>query len=576
MHLVTRGAAMLALLLGALSGCSETPTDPAPPANQAFVISDGAHGGNPHVFFLPPMLPDPSASFSADFDGKADVTIAICVWSSSAGGCSTSIASFSRTSGSGSEQLRIPSGEEYFLVNWHTRGVLDQFPLGTHESYRLRVLVGSQELAFADVALIQPGRTRPGAGTSDVVTLVAGQTLPIKVRIEEGWDATAAVYPPVAGGGHTCRLTSAGAAWCWGQGNFGQLGNGAFYTSDPYGSPALVAVSGGHTFVSLVAGLLHSCGLTAAGAAWCWGYGEYGQLGDGTIYTGPPGGSATPVAVAGGHTFVALTASWFHTCGLTAAGAGYCWGANGAGALGDGTIDQTPPWLPNGTATPVAVAGGHAFSAIDAGWSHTCALTPAGEAWCWGYNGGGRLANTVDVGLWASTGTPVAAAAGLSFMSITAADFHTCAVATTGAAYCWGSSSVGQGGAGSSAPETPVPTPVVGGLIFSTIEAGISYTCGLTTVGAAWCWGDNFLYGQLGSGISSYFEPAPVAVAGGHTFSTLSVGGNHSCGLATDGIAYCWGSNGSGQLGDGTVLTQGPPWGVATPMAITVAPPGGW
>ena len=178
-----------------------------------------------------------------------------------------------------------------------------------------------------------------------------------------------------AGQYHTCGLTTGGQAYCWGANNFGQLGN--FQVMD---RPAPVAVFGGLVFTSLLATSgSTACGLTSGGQAYCWGVDNFGQVGNGATQDSV----LYPVAVNGGLTFVQLVGGLGHTCGLTAGGQAYCWGLNESGQLGDGTsADRT---------SPVAVVGGRTFVEISAGWYNTCGRTSSGQVYCWGDNTGGEL-----------------------------------------------------------------------------------------------------------------------------------------------------------------------------------------
>jgi alpha-tubulin suppressor-like RCC1 family protein len=181
-------------------------------------------------------------------------------------------------------------------------------------------------------------------------------------------------------------------------------------------------------FRSVSAGTSHSCGLTTTGTAYCWGGGGSGQLGDGTTTNRP-----TPVAVAGGLTFQSVVAGNSHTCGVTTAGVGYCWGSNCCGELGigHGQVVDSPP-----ASTPTLVAGGLTFQVIDTrSLPVTCGLTTAGAAYCWGSSGYGDLVGTGHVGVVVS---PLAVVGGLTFRSLAAGGAYTCGLTTSGVAYCWG------------------------------------------------------------------------------------------------------------------------------------------
>ena len=364
----------------------------------------------------------------------------------------------------------------------------------------------------------------------DSVTITAtaeGHAAPAKLRVVVRFATV------LAGDGHSCGLTAAGAAYCWGYNGEGALGTGT--TAD---DSVPVAVAGGHTFTQLAVGG-HTCGLTAAGTAYCWGYNADGELGDGTTTDRP-----SPTAVSGSLTFTQLAAGGFHTCGLTSAGAAYCWGLNDSGQLGDSSNTAS--------SIPVAVAGGLTFSQIRASYRGTCGLTATGAAYCWGDNSFGQLGD----GTTTNRSAPVPVSGGLAFTELSTSSSHTCALTAAGVAYCWGNNGFGQLGTGSKTA-SPTPVAVSGGLTFSDIGASQSaHTCGITTSGSAYCWGLNQL-GELGDGTTTD-RHAPTAVGGGLTFSQVSTGNNYTCALTVDGLAYCWGYN-SGELGDDTMTDSSVP-----------------
>jgi alpha-tubulin suppressor-like RCC1 family protein len=352
-----------------------------------------------------------------------------------------------------------------------------------------------------------------------------------------------------AGDVSTCALTSAGAVYCWGQDSLGQLGIGAH----PGASQAMpVPVSGSHTFAALSGGGELMCALTPTSQSWCWG---------GLVFSPPTAfRDSVPTSIPGSVSLVTISSGPFHSCGLTTGGDAYCWGQNSYGQLGTGdTLART---------TPVLVSGGMKWSAISAGFWHTCGVTN-GKAYCWGNPIFGDLGNpVVDTNHTVAQATPLAVVGSLTVTSISAGSGYTCVVTTGGAGYCWGNNIIGQLGDGTdSSRDAPVPVAPASGLTFSTIAVSrandiFSTTCGVTSGGAAYCWGSG-TNGQIGNpalpscnvsfGNGHYpCSEVPMAVTGGLTFAALAVGDLHVCGVTTAGAVFCWGGNAFGQLGNGT------------------------
>ncbi|HMC57016.1 MAG TPA: Ig-like domain-containing protein [Gemmatimonadaceae bacterium] len=249
------------------------------------------------------------------------------------------------------------------------------------------------------------------------------------------------------------------------------------------------------------------CGLTDGGVAYCWGVNDHGELGDGTTTS-----HTDALRVSGKLAFSSLTAGGDHACGLTSAGQAYCWGGNTRGQLG---ADSTADFI----ATPTPVAGDLRFSRIAAGKYHTCALTLDGSAYCWGFDNAGQVgdASTALIGTTVPPDyirrAPVPVAGGLQFLEVTAGVLHSCALTSAGAAYCWGSDSEGQVGVErTSCPNIGCTTPIAvqAGPSFTRIVAGGNTTCALTAANEAYCWGYNNL-GSVGDGTNtSRYAPTRV------------------------------------------------------------------
>jgi hypothetical protein len=209
--------------------------------------------------------------------------------------------------------------------------------------------------------------------------------------------------------------------------------------------------------------------------------------------------------------------------------------------------------------TPVAIGGSLRFKQVSAGWNHICAVSIDSLGYCWGNNSDGQQGDGSTVGAL----TPTRVAGGLRFRQIDAAGFHTCGVTTGNRAYCWGWNIFGQIGDGGTASRRLSPRAVAGGRLFREVRTDAYSVCGVTTADVAYCWGENSS-GQLGDGTTTH-RRQPTMVVGGHQFGQLSAGG-HTCGRNLAGKGYCWGQNGGGTIGDGTTISRTTPRAVAGPM----------
>jgi alpha-tubulin suppressor-like RCC1 family protein len=193
--------------------------------------------------------------------------------------------------------------------------------------------------------------------------------------------------------------------------------------------------------------------------------------------------------------------------------------------------------------------------AVVAGSRYTLALAVDGTSYCWGLNDSGSC----GAGTWESPLVrPTKVTGGLTFEWLSAGLRHSCGLTSEGQAYCWGYSGYGELGSGQGPRGTREPVPVAqGALRFSSIVVGGAHTCGLTRDGALYCWGSNG-YGTVGDG-SGEDRLAPVAVAPQERFEVLESSGSHVCALTRQGAAFCWGRNDSGLLGDGTTADRATP-----------------
>lgn len=365
------------------------------------------------------------------------------------------------------------------------------------------------------------------------------QTTPVEVFGGKTWTEVSAGFQ------HTCAIDTAGAAWCWGSNEFGQLGVPTVASCADVETCVRqpLAVGGGHTFTQISAGTTHSCALTAAGAAWCWGGGYFsgkaGYLGAGALQQ-----SVNPVRVTADSAFVAIDAGTANTCALTASGEAWCWGQNTYGELGDSSRTAR--------VTPVPVRTSARYQRISLGFEHTCGVQLNGAASCWGHNRWGQL-GTGDVPYNSASLvslTPARVTGGAAFREIAAGEAHTCAIRTDDVLECWGANeNAGQLGDRSGLTHRGVPGAVAGAATWSTLASGLMTVCARTVAGNPFCWGSNY-YGEIGNGRRDVLpEQVPVPTLGG-PFERFSGGGAHMCGLTAAQRLYCWGDRKYGQLGN--------------------------
>lgn len=346
---------------------------------------------------------------------------------------------------------------------------------------------------------------------------------------------------------YTCGLSLTGEALCWG-------GVGGYYDPIPLADSLMpnsavpLRVPGDRRFVALTVGGLSMCGLDSEREAFCWGTNQYGEVGDGSFLA-----KRGPSAVIGEQRWQTISAGGVHVCGVTLDGEALCWGNQFRGALGDGK-------LIGATAEPVPVQGGFTFDSIYAGLGTSCALTPEGEAYCWGINDYGMLGDGQPPAPGPETATPSVVVGGHRFASLALGQDHVCGVTEDAHAYCWGWNAYGQLGNGrNEASSTPVL--VNGNLQWTSLSLGYQHSCGVTTASSVYCWGNNER-GQFGTGATSNAN-SPELIAASGRYVSITAGGGHTCGLTRSATALCWGQGNYGQLGDGVMRDRQVPTQVA-------------
>ncbi len=286
--------------------------------------------------------------------------------------------------------------------------------------------------------------------------------------------------------------------------------------------PAIASVQAPLAFQQAITGFFHSCGVTTAGVGYCWGDNRWGQLGDGTTGT-----RLLPTRLSGTLTFRQVSMGAGRTCGVTRADLAYCWGESYGPA-------------------PVALPGGVHFQRVSVGDGGGCGVTTEDRVFCWGMNDRGQLGD----GTTTNRSSPRAVAGGRRYRQVSSNSISACAITLDDVLFCWGWNENGQLGDGTTINRS-VPTRIkAGDLRFRQVTTALWHTCAVTTIGVPYCWGLNE-YGRLGNGTFYQSSPVPGKVHGGLRFRSVTAGAYHTCGLTPENAAYCWGRG--GDLGRGTL-----------------------
>ena len=406
-------------------------------------------------------------------------------------------------------------------VQWLTRPTEALMP--TASSSQVKVDQANYRL-YQSSSSATPGAPLAADNTAAVLPQ-AGASFRMRVGVENKEDLMLAKHI-IGGFGYVCAVALDGRVYCWGSNSNGKIGSGN--TSSAL-VPSAVKISG-----ALVGKVIkqiepssagnHSCVIASDDKAYCWGHNGFGQLGNNNTVN-----SLTPVAVdtAGvlaSKTIKQIASGGISSCVIASDDKAYCWGSNNFGQLGNGNLKTSS------TPTPVSTTGvlaGKTIKQITAGNSYFCVIASDDKAYCWGGGRRGALGNGSTLSLVISTPTPVSTTgvlAGKTIKQITAGTEFTCAIASDDKAYCWGSNSSGQLGNN------------------STINSGV---------------------------------PVAVNTSGvlaGKTIKQISAGSSHTCAIASDDKAYCWGSNSSGELGNNSTINSGVPTHVYAPKENTTIP----
>jgi alpha-tubulin suppressor-like RCC1 family protein len=314
----------------------------------------------------------------------------------------------------------------------------------------------------------------------------------------------------------------------------------------PNRSTPVTTFAGGNNWKQVSAGQDHTAAIKTDGTLWVWGVKNEGRLGINDAGTGTVNNPVTTFA--GGTDWKSVSGGFRNTAAIKTDGSLWIWGANGSGQLGDNTTTQRN--------TPVTTfAGGTNWKQVSSGYAHMAAIKTDGSLWTWGRNNIGQI----GINNTANRSIPVTTfAGGNDWKSVTCGEYHTAAIKTDGSLWTWGFGDFGRLGTNNTTSRSIPVTTFVGGNNWKSVAAGNEHTAAIKTDGSLLTWG-NGADGRLGDNTTTNRSTPVTTFAGGNNWKQVACRGNYTTAIKTDGSLWIWGANGSGQLGDNTIITKSTP-----------------
>jgi len=378
------------------------------------------------------------------------------------------------------------------------------------------------------------------------------------------------------GSSHSSAITSKGRIFTWGYNFYGQLGDGTNINKDiPTEITSKFNLNTGETITSVSLGSNYSSAITSEGRIFTWGYGVYGQIGDGTTAN-----RYTPIEITSnfgldvGETITSASLGSNHSSAISSEGRIFIWGSNAFGQIGDGTT--TDRYIPIEITGNFSLNVGETITGVSLGSNHSSAITSEGKIFIWGFNSDGQLGD----GTTTNRDTPTEITSnftlytGETITTVSLGYAHSSAITSEGRIFTWGANANGELGDGTIANRY-TPTEITSDFslsieeIITSVSLGINHSAAITSEGRIFAWGYNG-NGQIGDGTTTN-RYTPTEITSNLSLNTeeiitkVSIGSNHSSAITSEGRIFTWGYNGNGQIGDGTTTNR------YTPTEITLS-----